>query len=104
MKRGFLERAELALEWREARKDEWPTEGALSDDLDWIRQTGTGFVSEINSEKLFLFERDWSGWPDPPGWGLASQSRSDLKWQVWGSFEPLPETWKVPESVDAQNR
>ncbi|MGI4733483.1 MAG: hypothetical protein ACRYFW_17320 [Janthinobacterium lividum] len=103
IKRAFRERTQLALDWRPAVEADWPPEEVLSDDLDWVRKTGTGFVADRGNERLFLFNRDWFGWPDPPEWGLASVGNFDGKWHLWGSFDTLPETWKVPELVHAED-
>jgi hypothetical protein len=103
MKRGCNERIQLLLDWRRATEADWPPEHALADDVDWSRQMGVGFVAEAGDEKLFLFSRDWFGWPDPPEWGLASFNKVNGEWHLWGSFDVLPSTWKVPEVVHAEN-
>ncbi|WP_380781384.1 hypothetical protein [Sphingomonas sp. R86520] len=103
MKCGFHERIRLPLEWQPAQTYDWPPEDALSDDLDWIRAMGTGFIAEARDERFFLFDRDWFGWPDPPEWGFASFHKGDGKWHLWGSFDTLPENWKVPRVEHAEN-
>jgi len=103
LKQGFLERSTLPLDWRAATESDWPPVEALGDDFDWARRTGTGFVAERDEENLFLIHRDWFGWPDPPEWGLASRSKADGSWYLWGSFDAVPENWKVPEVAHAQN-
>ncbi|GAB5482370.1 MAG: hypothetical protein Pars92KO_21270 [Parasphingorhabdus sp.] len=101
-KKAFLERANLSLNWSKA-KDDWPPAGELFDDADFAVKAGVGYVAETESEKLFLFHRDWFGFPDPPEWGLVSQTKIDGSWKPLGSFEPLPATWKVPENINAEN-
>ena len=101
-KKGFAERAKLSLSWTPADA-EWPPASALADDLDFARQTGTGFVAENDGEKFFLIQRDWFGFPDPPEWGLVSQSKTDGTWHRWGSFDDLPANWKVSEITNASN-
>jgi hypothetical protein len=64
---------------------------------------GTGYVAEAGDERLFLFSRDWFGWPDPPEWGLASFNNASRQWHLWGSFDALPSSWKVSEVADAQH-
>jgi hypothetical protein len=101
-KKGFLERAKLALEFSPGT-NEWPPEDAFAGDFDFARRTGTGFVAETDDEKFFLIHRDWFGWPDPPEWGLVSQSKSDGSWNRWGSFDDLPASWNVPEITYAED-
>jgi hypothetical protein len=101
-KKGFVDRRKLSLEFVPADQ-EWPPESALADDFDFARHTGTGFVAETDDEKFFLIHRDWFGWPDPPEWGLVSQSKADGSWHRWGSFSDIPPSWSVPEIKYAQD-
>jgi hypothetical protein len=99
IKLGFLERAGWPLTWRRAGLEDWPPVSALGDDHDWARKMGTGFVAEFGDETLFLIDRDWFGWPDPPQWGLASFDRAGAKWQLWGNSDTLPPAWTVPDPL-----
>ena len=99
-KKGFTQRSQMSLIWR-AAGDEWPPASACADDIDFARRTGDGFVAKTADERLFLLILDWGGWPDPPDWGLISQSKSDGEWHRWGSFSELPATWTLPESQNA---
>ena len=92
-KRGFAERAQRSLVWRKAEEADWPPAERVEADLDWVRRTGTGFVADSETETLYLFDRDWFGWPDPPRWGLASQAKADDSWHLWGSFDDIPQAW-----------
>jgi hypothetical protein len=99
MKRGYRERASWPLNWWRASLDDWPPISALGDDYDWARKMGTGFVTEFGDEVLFLIDRDWFGWPDPPQWGLASFHKGQGKWALWGNFAVLPNAWKIPDPL-----
>ncbi|WP_448661314.1 hypothetical protein ACG3SL_11740 [Sphingomonas sp. CJ20] len=99
IKSGFDARAGWPLDWRRAGSAEWPTGHALGRDHEWARRTGTGFVAEFDDETLFLIDRDWFGWPDPPQWSLASHDRARDKWQLWGSFDDVPSAWKLPHPL-----
>ncbi len=101
-KKGFNQRAQFPLNFSPATS-EWPPEHALADDFDFARRTGTGFMAETDDEKFFLIHRDWFGWPDPPEWGLVSQSKANGGWQRWGSFNELPAIWTVPEIKYAED-
>jgi hypothetical protein len=101
-KHGFIERAQWSLVWRKAEEADWPPSEAVKADLDWPRRTGTGFVSDSETETLYLIDRDWFGWPDPPRWGLASRAKVDGTWHLWGSFDDIPPTWRfVDEGREA---
>ncbi len=99
MKRGFRERAKWPLIWQHAEAENWPAMQALGDDHDWARKTGAGFVAEQGKERLFLIDRDWFGWPDPPQWGLASVDTVTETWNLWGNFSDLPAAWTVPDPL-----
>ena len=99
MKKGYRERASWPLTWRRAGLNDWPAISALGDDHDWARKMGTGFIAEFGDEVLFLIDRDWFGWPDPPQWGLASFYAASGEWQLWGNFSDLPSAWTVPEPL-----
>lgn len=96
---GFSERASWSLDWRRAGADDWPPSHALGQDYDWARKTGTGFIANFDDETLYLIDRDWFGWPDPPQWGLASYDRVPHKWRLWGNFDDAPPAWKLPEPL-----
>ena len=88
--------------WRPAATKDWPPTELVEGDLDWMRKTGTGYVSEFDGKKWFLFDRDWFGWPDPPEWGLASYQASE-GWRFFDDFDVLPEGWTVPKVSNASN-
>lgn len=104
MKKGYRERASWPLTWRRAGLTDWPAISALGDDHDWARKTGTGFVAEFGNETLFLIDRDWFGWPDPPQWGLASFDAAKGEWNLWGNFSDLPHAWTVPDPLYGPER
>jgi hypothetical protein len=91
-----------AVSWRPATTEDWPPTKLLQGDLDWMRRTGTGYVSEFDGKRWFLFDRDWFGWPDPPEWGLASYEPS-RGWRFFDDFDVLPENWIVPKVSNASN-
>ena len=99
IKSGFNERAHWPLNWRRAGVEDWPTLSSLGSDHDWARKSGTGFVAEYGDEQLFLIDRDWFGWPDPPQWGLASYDRTRNKWRLWGNFDDVPTAWSLPDPL-----
>lgn len=101
LKRGFLERSHWPLVWRKACTDDWPPPEPIVGDLDWARRTGDGYVADSAAETLYLIDRDWFGWPDPPRWGLASRTKADGKWHLWGSFDDLPSAWSFADVIDA---
>lgn len=100
LKRGFSERAGLTLVWRKAGGADWPSEEVVGSDFDWARQTGTGYVADGGAETLYLIDRDWFGWPDPPRWGLASRMKADGEWHIWGSFDEVPSAWSFTDEID----
>ena len=104
MKKGYRERASWPLAWRRAGLNDWPAVSVLGDDYDWARKMGMGFVAEFSNEVLFLIDRDWFGWPDPPRWGLASFDPANGKWNLWGNFSDLPSAWTVPAALDGPER
>ena len=91
-----------AVTWRPALTEDWPPTELVQNDLDWMRKTGTGYVSEFNGKRWFLFDRDWFGWPDPPEWGLASHEAEE-GWRFFDDFDLLPENWVVPKDSNASN-
>jgi hypothetical protein len=90
-----------ATTWRPATIEDWPPSDLLQGDLDWMRKTGTGYVSEFHGKRWFLFDRDWFGWPDPPEWGLASYEAAGEGWQFFDDFDVLPKNWIVPKVTNA---
>jgi hypothetical protein len=66
-----------------------------------MRKTGTGYVSEFDGKRWFLFDRDWFGWPDPPEWGLASYEADGEGWRFFDDFDVLPDNWIVPKGSNA---
>ena len=98
---GLLKREKWSLAWRRATANDWPPVKSLGYDHNWARKTGTGFVAEHGDELLYLIDRDWFGFPDPPQWGLASFNQKTRKWRLWGNFDDLPMGWKVPEPLYA---
>lgn len=96
MRRGFRLRAGWPLTWRHAATHEWPPLPITADDFAWSREAGIGLVAEHGDEMLFLIDRDWFGWPDPPQWGLASYDRNRNRWALWGDFDEWPKAWQRP--------
>ena len=90
------------VEWRSADEADWPPVERLTEDLDWMRRTGTGWSAEFDEKRWFLFDRDWFGWPDPPEWGLASFNTRE-GWRFYNDFDVLPLNWIVSEVRHAAN-
>lgn len=96
---GFRARAVKPLIWWRVDWRDFPKEGVFGHDRDWFVTHNIAYVTTYGGEDLVLIDRDWFGWPDPPRWGLASrpEGRTDVRWQMWGSFPDLPDAWLVPE-------
>ena len=93
---GFRLRADWPLLWRFAALEDWPPCALLGDDFDWANKTGTGFVADHGDETLYLIDRDWFGWPDPPQWSLASYDRRRDRYYFWGDFNECRPAWRLP--------
>lgn len=89
-------RTNWPLLWRLAGAEDGPPSALLGNDFDWANKTGTGFVAHHGDETLYLIDRDWFGWPDPPQWSLASYDRRQDRHYVWGDFAECPPAWRLP--------
>jgi len=97
---GFLQRASEPLVWTKINLKEFPAEGIFGHYRDWFEHHDIAYVATHGGEELVLIQRVWSGWPDPPEWGLASRPAGDMeaRWEMWGSFPELPSDWTVPDA------
>lgn len=95
-KAGLRLRTNWPLLWRLAGAEDGPPSALLGNDFDWANKTGTGFVAHHGDETLYLIDRDWFGWPDPPQWSLASYDRRQDRHYVWGDFAECPPAWRLP--------
>lgn len=94
--RGFQERARKPLAWTKVDWNDFPAGGVLGKDRDWFVDNDIEYVTTFDGENLILIRNAWSGFPDPPEWGLASRPARDeqAKWQPWGYFPDLPAAWQ----------
>lgn len=95
---GFHDRAQLAIQWSPIPWKTFPEDGIFGRPKDWFLSVDATFFATVGEEDLLLIDNTWSGWPDPPRWGLASrpQGQSNLPWERWGHFPNLPSAWHVP--------
>jgi hypothetical protein len=96
--RGFHERAMRQIIWSPIPWLSFPQDGIFGHSKDWLSSVDAAFFATSEDEDLLLIENTWSGWPDPPRWGLASRPSSELnhQWQRWGHFPDLPSAWTLP--------
>lgn len=96
---GFRDRAQLAIEWSPIPWKSFPGDGIFGHSKDWLLAVEATFFATVGEEELLLIDNSWSGWPDPPRWGLASRpkTQSNLPWKRWGHFKDLPSAWHVPD-------
>jgi hypothetical protein len=99
--RGFHQRAKAAIAWKLVPLDDFPIEGIFGRPREWFRSNDIVFFASHAGEDLVLIQNTWSGWPDPPEWGLASRpsGMSDAEWIHWGHFPRLPARWTLPKSA-----
>lgn len=99
---GFRQRADKTINWRAVCLREFPTEGIFGEDRDWFSRNEINFIATLDGEDLVLVQRAWSGFPDPPEWGLATRptGQHDKPWRAWGHFARLPARWIVPGDAD----
>lgn len=96
--RGFHHRALMSLNWTKVDWNAFPKEGLLGRDRDWFVRNDIEYIATSEEEDLVLIRNTWSGFPDPPEWGLASRPKGNdaAQWESWGRFPRLPEAWTVP--------
>lgn len=100
-RRGFERRARKSLVWLD-RRDRLEGRGTdFGEDVRWFTRMEVACVCTHDGEDLVLVNLAWSGFPDPPPWGLWSRASGnhDADWQPWGHFYRLPTAWYVPESI-----
>lgn len=104
---GYNERVGKTIHWQALPLNDFPKDGLFGHGRRWFVDRDIAFFASNEDEDLLLVDNVWSGWPDPPRWGLASRprGRSDARWRMWGHFPELPATWTLPESqaADAQD-
>lgn len=95
---GFHARAQLAIRWTPIPWTAFPAEGIFGHASDWLSSANAAFFATVGEEDFLLIDNIWSGWPDPPRWGLASRAKGQnhLSWERWGHFPDLPAAWHVP--------
>lgn len=98
--RGFHLRAQMPIKWQAIPWHSFPGSGVIGHDKDWLSSVDAAFYATTNDEDLLLIDNTWSGWPDPPRWGLASRpcGQHQAAWVRWGHFADLPSAWDVPTS------
>lgn len=98
--RGFRERARKPLVWTKLDWNNFPHGGIFGRDRGWFVGHDIEYVTTFDGEDLILIRNPWSGFPDPPEWGLASRPAGDMEaaWQMWGHFPDLPAAWQLSES------
>jgi hypothetical protein len=98
--RGFHERACKPLAWSKIDWRAFPAAGVFGQGVEWFREHDIEYVTTFDGEEMVLIRNTWSGFPDPPEWGLASRraGRADARWEMWGCFPALPNAWTVPEA------
>jgi hypothetical protein len=96
--RGFHALAQLPIQWIPIPWKTFPDDGIFGHGKDWLSSVDAAFYATFDDEDLLLIDNTWSGWPDPPRWGLASRphGQNDLEWNRWGHFPDLPVAWSVP--------
>ncbi|MBZ0171245.1 MAG: hypothetical protein K8E66_02595 [Phycisphaerales bacterium] len=99
--KGFHQRSLKPIVWAKLDWDAFPDEGIFGRDRKWFMEREIAYVTTFEGEDLILIEHDYSGFPDPPRWALASRpAGSQAEWQVWGHFPKLPDAWAVPDTSD----
>lgn len=99
--RGFHLRAVKPLVWTKVDWQDFPDDGIIGHDREWFVRQDIAYVATLDGEELILLRNTWSGFPDPPEWGLASRpaGNAEAEWEVWGHFPDLPANWRVPDAV-----
>jgi hypothetical protein len=97
--RGFHQRALKQLVWSKVSMSSFPAKGIYGRDKEWFSRNDDAYVATFDDEEMILIRNTWSGFPDPPEWGLASRPIGDVdaQWQMWGHFPSLPAAWSVPD-------
>ncbi|MBO9711960.1 hypothetical protein [Sphingomonas sp.] len=95
---GFGRRAGLAIDWRRVPWSDLPPEGVFGLDRERLSRADVQYFASLAGEELLLIENVWSGWPDPPPWGLMSRQMDGAAgaWSHWGHFRDLPAAWRLP--------
>jgi len=103
--RGFHKRAQMAIQWQAIPWKSFPSAGIFGHQRDWLSSVDAAFFATAGEEDLLLIDNTWSGWPDPPRWGLASRpsGQNDFPWQRWGHFPDLPPAWNIPASTQSMS-
>ena len=91
LKRQIEKHWHLAIEWRRARPEDWPSK-PMGGEFAHARHWGYGYVSEQGSKLLFVVPRGW----EEPEWELAEFDRALKQWRRLGYFEPLSPNWTMP--------
>jgi hypothetical protein len=95
---GFHARAMKPIPWQQIRPDTFPSNGIFGHSHEWFMSKDVEFVATWEGEDLVLVRNIWSGFPDPPEWGLWSrrEGRHDMPWSPWGHVPELPAAWNTP--------
>lgn len=96
--RAFQSWALTKLEWVEVTVREFSAAGIFGSDRDWFVRNDVRYITHSGNAQLVLIDRTYSGFPDPPRWGLAArqQSAGPVDWDMLGSFPDIPQAWNVP--------
>ena len=95
---GFHARAQIAIDWQPIPWDPFPEDGLLGHTREWFSSADVSFYAVHDGEDLILIDNVWSGFPDPPRWGLATRpsGHEHKSWTRWGHFRDIPQAWRVP--------
>lgn len=99
--RGFHDRALKPIQWAPIPWQNFPVDGLFGKTRTELASVDATHFATLDDEDLLLIENTWSGFPDPPPWGLVSKRAGHLAapWQHWGHFAELPAAWRVPGQV-----
>ena len=93
---GFHARALKPIDWRRPDWANFPSDGLFGQSRDWLRERDVAYVASLDAEDFLLIQNSWSGWPDPPEWGLVTRpSDGSGPWVHWGHFPELPRAWNL---------
>jgi hypothetical protein len=98
---GFHHRAQMLIIWEAIPWKTFPADGIFGHQKDWLTGVDAAFFATHGDEDLLLIDNTWSGWPDPPRWGLASRphGHNNMQWARWGHFPDLPSAWQLPREA-----
>jgi len=97
---GFHQRAMKPIQWRPILWLDPTSDGLFGETRNWLRSLDAEYYALHDGEDLLLISNVYSGWPDPPEWGLATRPTPETPtaggWSHWGHFANLPKAWGMP--------